>query len=118
MKILLGVIGAIIAGGIVSVLGVESSAFRAIAAAVGLGCGWLAHGMLEDREDRARIARELEQDRIRYEHERVTKVDRADMPEVQPKASSEADFHEVVRSVPIAAAGSSRLPPLEQGFTH
>jgi uncharacterized membrane protein YeaQ/YmgE (transglycosylase-associated protein family) len=69
MKIFFGAIGAMIAGGIVTALGVESAAFRALAAAVGLGCGWLAHGMFEDRQDRARIARELEQDRIRYEQE-------------------------------------------------
>ncbi|HZE68821.1 MAG TPA: hypothetical protein VE135_04750 [Pyrinomonadaceae bacterium] len=69
MKILFGAIGAIIAGAIVSALGVEGSAFRALAAGVGAGAGWLVHGMIQDRTERARIARELEQDRIRYEQQ-------------------------------------------------
>jgi hypothetical protein len=69
MRIIFGAIGAMIAGGIVSALGIPSGIVRAIAAAIGLGCGWLAYGMLEERRDRARIARELEQDRIRYEQE-------------------------------------------------
>ena len=70
MRLILGVIGAMIAGGVATALGIESAAFRGIAAAVGLGCGWLVYGMFEERQERARIARELEQDRIRYEQER------------------------------------------------
>jgi hypothetical protein len=74
MRLIFGVIGAMIAGGIASALGIYggfgAGAFRAIAAAVGMGCGWLLYGMIEERQERARIARELEQDRIRYEQER------------------------------------------------
>lgn len=69
MRIIFGVIGAMIAGSIVSALGIPSGVVRAIAAAIGLGGGWLVYGMLEERRDRGRIARELEQDRIRYEQE-------------------------------------------------
>jgi uncharacterized membrane-anchored protein YhcB (DUF1043 family) len=48
----------------------RSGAFNAIAAAVGLGAGWLLYGLIEDRHERKRIEFELEQDRIRYEQER------------------------------------------------
>ena len=69
MKIFFGAIGVIVAGAIVSALGVEGWAWRGLAAGVGAGCGWLVHGMIVDRSERARIARELEQDRIRYEQQ-------------------------------------------------
>lgn len=70
MRTIFGVIGAIIVCGIASALGMRSGAFNAIAAAVGLGAGWLLYGLIEDRHERKRIEFELEQDRIRYEQER------------------------------------------------
>jgi hypothetical protein len=68
MRIVLGAVGAIIVSGIFSAFGL-GAAFSAVGAAVGLGCGWLLYGMIEDRQERARIASELEQDRKRYEQE-------------------------------------------------
>ena len=70
MKIIFGAIGAVIAGGIATILGVQSGAFRGIATAVGVGCGWVLYGLLVERQERKRIEFELEQDRIRYEQER------------------------------------------------
>lgn len=69
MKIIFGAIGAIVASSIASAIGVQG-AFRSIAAAVGLGAGWLLYGLIEDRQERKRIEVELEQDRIRHEQER------------------------------------------------
>ncbi len=62
MKILLSALGAVIASGISAALGL-GAAFHAIAAGVGLGCGWLVYGLLEERKERSQIHRELD-DRI------------------------------------------------------
>ena len=59
-----------IAGAVASALGIQLGAFRGIAAAIGLGCGWLLYGVIKEKRERVRIACELEQDRIRYEEER------------------------------------------------
>ena len=69
MRAIFGAFGAMIAVAIISSLGVRSSAFTAIGVAVGMGGGWLLYGMLQEKQERLRIERELEQDRIRYEQE-------------------------------------------------
>lgn len=57
MRIILGAVGGMIAVGIASALGV-GGAFEAIVGGVGLGCGWLVYGLLVDRNERTRIARD------------------------------------------------------------
>jgi hypothetical protein len=59
MKFILSALGAVIAISISAALGLPA-AFHAIAAGVGLGCGWLGYGLLEERKERLQIQRELD----------------------------------------------------------
>jgi hypothetical protein len=69
MKILFVAVGAIIVGGIASVLGVQSGVFRGIATAIGVGCGLLLYGLIKEKQERKLIEYEVEQERITYEQE-------------------------------------------------
>jgi Na+-translocating ferredoxin:NAD+ oxidoreductase RnfA subunit len=72
MKIFISLIGAAIGSGIMSLLpmyGGLGAVMKGVGAAVGFGGVMLLFGLFEERNERARIEYELEQDRIKYEPE-------------------------------------------------